>query len=290
MKYLVQFCVIVIFALPSLSFAAGVVPCGGTGEPACQACHFVQLGQNLIVWFIGIMASIIALIFAIGGMKMVMSGGGEGVSAAKAMMTNSVIGLIILLSAWLVVDTVLKMFVDGSKLGTWNEIQCVAQPSKVADPVPGGGGNASSTIPATGCATRCMAIPSGIKVKVGACNNNGSTCTVSSQLETPLLSLDEKLDNLGIDWQVTEAYPPTVTHSNPCHANGTCIDASISSPTNDNIKKFMDSAKGSSLRAVYEGMDCSVRDTLRSQGYSAYCKSDNGYGHITGTHFSVYSN
>lgn len=148
MKYLVSFCIVIIFSLPIFALAAGIVPCGGTGEPACQACHVVQLGQKLLEWFIGIMASVIALIFAIGGMKMVMSGGSEGVSEAKSMMTNSVIGFIILLSAYLVVDTLMKLFVDNSKLGTWNEIQCVVQPVKTAD-VPG------STSTTTGAYAAC---------------------------------------------------------------------------------------------------------------------------------------
>ena len=150
MKYLLQFCIVVIFSLPALASAGSIIPCGdffddGTAQPPCQACHVVQLGQNLLTWFIAIMASVIALIFAIGGMKMVMSGGGEGVSAAKTMMTNSVIGFIILLSAYLFVDTLLKLFVDESKLGTWNEIQCVAQPSKTADVTPSGGVGTTDT-------------------------------------------------------------------------------------------------------------------------------------------------
>ena len=150
MKYLLQICVIVIFSLPTLTFAAGVVPCGGTNEPVCQACHIVQLGQKLLEWFIGIMASVIALIFAIGGMKMVMSGGSEGVSEAKSMMTNSVIGFIILLSSYLVVDTLMKLFVDESKFGTWNEIQCVVQPARTPDAT---SANASTTTSAAAVCT-----------------------------------------------------------------------------------------------------------------------------------------
>lgn len=135
MKYLLTLCVVVLFSLPALTFAADpIVQCGFSGQPACQACHLIQLGQNLLEWFIGIMASVIALVFAIGGMKMVMSGGSEGgVSEAKGMMTNAVIGFVILLSAWLVVDTVLKTVINKeffgpatttSEIGPWNNIQC----------------------------------------------------------------------------------------------------------------------------------------------------------------------
>ena len=106
--------------------AGGLVPCDG---PECQVCHFVQLGQKLLTWFIGISASIIAFMFAWGGMQMVMSAGeAGGISKGKAMMTNSLIGFVILLASWLIVDTFLKMFVDGSKRWVWNEISCVSQP------------------------------------------------------------------------------------------------------------------------------------------------------------------
>ncbi len=130
MKYLLTLCVVVLLSLPTLTFAAGLIPCSGTD---CQACHLVQLGDNLLRWFIGIIAFVIFFVFVIGGLKMVMSTGNEGgVSEAKGMMTNAVIGFVILLSAWLVVDTVLKMFMDGSKLGPWNAIPCVTQPDKIA--------------------------------------------------------------------------------------------------------------------------------------------------------------
>ncbi len=132
------FIVFGIFVITSPVFAAGLVPCEG---PDCQACHVVQLGQKVIEWFIGIAASITALVFVIGGLKMVMAGGDTGsVSSARQMMTNAVVGFVILLSAWLIINTVLKIFVSNSSslqgvaempgYGPWNEIQCVAQPQR----------------------------------------------------------------------------------------------------------------------------------------------------------------
>jgi hypothetical protein len=63
--------------------------------------------------------------------KMVTAGGDAGaISNAKSMITNVIIGFIILLAAYLIVDTVMKILV-GDKLtgfGPWNEIQCVDQP------------------------------------------------------------------------------------------------------------------------------------------------------------------
>ena len=148
MRNKVIFFVGFFLATATLASAAGVVPCDG---PGCRACDVVILGQNLLMWFIGIMASIIALMFAWGGMQMVMSAGNPGaVTQGREKMTNAVIGLVIILGAWLIVDTVLKV-VMGGNIGVWNEVECVANPSRTATPPPsavvggGGGGGAGNS-------------------------------------------------------------------------------------------------------------------------------------------------
>lgn len=127
-KFVVSlFIIFGIFVVVSPVLAAGLVPCEG---PDCQACHIVQLGQKTITWFISLAAGITALVFAIGGLKMVMAGGDTGsVSSARQMMTNAVVGFVILLASFLIIDTALKLF-TGNKLGPWNTIQCVAQPER----------------------------------------------------------------------------------------------------------------------------------------------------------------
>ncbi len=106
----------------------GVVPCDG---PDCRACDIITLGQNLLTWFIGIMAAIIALMFAWGGMEMVMSAGNASmVSSGREKMSNAVIGLIIVLSAWLIVNTVI-LVISGGNLSNWGQIQCVDNPSRI---------------------------------------------------------------------------------------------------------------------------------------------------------------
>ncbi len=108
--------------------AGGVVPCDG---PDCRACDIITLGQNLLTWFIGIMAAIIALMFAWGGMEMVMSAGNASmVSSGREKMSNAVIGLIIVLSAWLIVNTVI-LVISGGNLSNWGQIQCVDNPSRI---------------------------------------------------------------------------------------------------------------------------------------------------------------
>lgn len=134
--------------LPFLSNAAGIVPCGNNGTE-CTACHFVKLGQNLLDWFIKIMSGIIALVFAWAGIKMVMSAGNtEAVSSAKSMMTNSVVGLVIMLAAWLIINTLMvTLSVSVGNNGNWFEISCVNNP--VYSGPPGGAAQRPAQNPPT---------------------------------------------------------------------------------------------------------------------------------------------
>ncbi len=158
----------IIVFLPSAFVQADIVPCQG---PDCQACNLVELGQNLLTWFIGIMASFIALMFAIGGLKMVMSGGNtESVSKARSIMSSSIIGFFILLAAWLIVDTVMKLFVDEAQVGVWNSIECAVQPTMTGTP-----GGTPTTGPIVTGGTPPVAGGSGVQ-----CSPSNSACSVNA--------------------------------------------------------------------------------------------------------------
>ena len=127
------FCLMVI---PTLTLSAGIVPCDGVD---CQACHIALLGQRIINWLITTMTFVIAIVFVFGGFQMVTSGGdSSAVSSARQKMTNAIVGLLIMLLAWLLVDTVLKLLVNEQKLNgvgqPWSEIQCVEQPTYAWSP------------------------------------------------------------------------------------------------------------------------------------------------------------
>ena len=53
---------------------------------------------------------------------MTSAGNAGALERAKGMMTNVVIGFIIVLSAWLIIDTVIKTLVDETKFGVSHEI------------------------------------------------------------------------------------------------------------------------------------------------------------------------
>lgn len=114
---LIVFLVGIIF-IPLVSLAAGLVPCGGEGEPACQLCHFFVLFDNIVKFLLlpppvggGIVPGIAALMIAIGGFMYIFAYAGgtergpEMLSTAKRLFTAVAIGLIIIYGAWLIVDS-----------------------------------------------------------------------------------------------------------------------------------------------------------------------------------------
>lgn len=115
------------FIFTDITFAA-LVPCDG---PTCQTCDLVKLANNILKFLVEVMVVAGALTAAFAGFQMVFSGGDEhAISHAKEMLTNVVVGFVILFSAWLIVDTVMKMFVNESVLvGPWHQIQCAPQPT-----------------------------------------------------------------------------------------------------------------------------------------------------------------
>lgn len=120
---------------PSLS---SLSQCSGAD---CSACNVVYLANGLIVWLIGMAFLLFAVLFCIAGVRLVTSGGNSHVvEEAKGSFINAIVGLIIILSAWLIVDTIMRGLVGtaghegqltntGSASGWlfWSEVECQVQ-------------------------------------------------------------------------------------------------------------------------------------------------------------------
>lgn len=113
---------------PVLTFAQipTIVPENCRGADAaklCGVCDIAKTAQNILNAGIYIAIFLSAVLFAYAGWKYMTAGGEGGKSSAKEMLTNVIVGLVILLAAWLIVDTIMKVFVaeDGG-FGPWNEI------------------------------------------------------------------------------------------------------------------------------------------------------------------------
>lgn len=120
MRYLTFILPSIIAFLPIIAAAAGLVPCGGPGEPDCTT-QSVTILTNTLITFLFTMLSVIAVIVLVyAGFTMLTSGGDvSAAKKAKSMFTNVVIGIIIILASWLVIDTILAML-TGKGLSYWS--------------------------------------------------------------------------------------------------------------------------------------------------------------------------
>ncbi len=119
----------IFLVAPLFTLANGLVPCGGIGEQPCQSCDVVNLVNNVIQWLVVVLGTIAALVIIYAGVKLVISGGNQAaMEESKSMITNIIIGYIIVLSGWLLIDFGMKALIDEGAFGVWNAVQCVAQP------------------------------------------------------------------------------------------------------------------------------------------------------------------
>ncbi len=108
----------------------GLVPCEGS---FCGTCDVIILANTGIKMLLTLSFLFFAVIAVRAGFKLVISQGNSGaLSEAKQGFTNAFIGLIIILVAWLIVDTFLRQLLAGGTgdvngYGPWSKVQCTTQ-------------------------------------------------------------------------------------------------------------------------------------------------------------------
>jgi hypothetical protein len=114
---------ITFLPLVALGQGYGLVPCGNAGQPMCDTSFVATFANGLINFLITMLGVIAVIVLVIVGFQMVMSAGDPGAwKAAKDRFTNIVIGIIIILAAWLVVDTIMSIL-TGQGLDFWGRFQ-----------------------------------------------------------------------------------------------------------------------------------------------------------------------
>ena len=118
----------------------GLVPCGTSGKPACQPCDLLTLAKNITDYIVYIGFSITTLMIGVGGIMIFAGAYSEKqIETGKEILRNAIIGLLIILFAWLIVDTIIKVLVSDytvldvtranagafKNFGPWNNFQCI---------------------------------------------------------------------------------------------------------------------------------------------------------------------
>jgi len=131
---------IIFSAYPVL--AAGVfaeIPCFKTGQICidnpeackCGLCDFLYLFILLANWGMGIMGAVALLAFVAGGVMWLISGGNQNlITKGKAILTGTIKGIIIILCAYLIINTLISTFTGAegqfytkpSQLNIWYNV------------------------------------------------------------------------------------------------------------------------------------------------------------------------
>ena len=112
----------------SLPYWGPLTSCTGIN---CNICHLFSTGQ-MIIYFIATLALFVVgpIMVTIGGIMMLVSGGSEErFSSGRKMATGAVIGILIALGAFLIVNTLLLAIAQnfgGGLSGSGFTIQCTA--------------------------------------------------------------------------------------------------------------------------------------------------------------------
>ncbi len=96
--------------LPAVVFAQ-LVPCGNIVDDVLKECGWsdlLTLGENILNFIIVFSVTVSAIVFAYAGFLYFSAGGDSNkISKARSLFGAVVIGLIVILTAWLIVNTIL---------------------------------------------------------------------------------------------------------------------------------------------------------------------------------------
>lgn len=81
------------------------IPCGGATQPDCTLCHFVLMIKNIMDFLVNTSFIVVSLMVGIGGIMYMLSSG--EIAIAKKTITSALWGFIIVMSAWLIINSML---------------------------------------------------------------------------------------------------------------------------------------------------------------------------------------
>lgn len=276
------------------------------GETADQPRDVIAYVPNIFKLAIGIAGALAVIMITIGGMEYITSETINGKKDGKEKITNAIIGLLLALGSWIILNTIDKDRFTQFDLSTIKPPTGISgtttPPITVTPPAPEGQclarvAGVNTSVPCS--CSNCVRIGSAgispyntIPLKPGANNE------LNQSLADKLVQLNNNMS--GTTWRVTEAWKPTYYHSSPCHINGTCVDASLEPALTNSIFRgslasmfsvvarvntFFNAASASGLRAELEVATALEENNLRNAGVTGIIKV---VPTITAPHWSVY--
>mgnify|MGYP005839156951 CR=1 FL=1 len=138
--FLISIFSVVLFSVllsPSIVLAqctGGLVPCGrscdvGTPNEHCTLCHVFILIKRIIDFLSVVAAAILVVMVFVGAIIFITAHGSpELITKGRQTLTAAIVGFIIVLSSWIIVNTIV-VFASGNSAGEvfgkpWNQIEC----------------------------------------------------------------------------------------------------------------------------------------------------------------------
>lgn len=268
-------------AVPTEYTLLAPIPLQGAGGPTSYTTNATTYVSGLFKLVIGIALGLAVLRLIYAGIKYMSTDAFGEKNEARSIIEEAMWGLLLAISAWLILNTINPRLVDIKFDIEPQEFKGETfKPPPPGTPIPGS---------CTGCVNPSVnhKLP---EVSANQCGRDGGCgcaypgpCTIQGELNARLVALNELQPSLYL----TEMYPPTREHKDPCHSNGSCVDATISSTTEARIKKLIENAATVGLRAEFETTtEKRAEDIRRATGLT---KSQVFYvPGITGEHFSIY--
>jgi hypothetical protein len=109
----------IFFSMPAVSHAAGLVPCGGPTEKPCTVTDIFVLIAKVTNWLIA-MAGVYAVYKMINaGFWMIVSAGNEEtITKEKGALSNAVVGFVLVLMSFMLINTVVNLLLTRSLVTT----------------------------------------------------------------------------------------------------------------------------------------------------------------------------
>ncbi len=275
---------------------------GCTG-PDCSTCHIVDIANGLIKWLIGFLFVLFAGLVAYAGFGLVTSGGNQGaLESAKEKFTNAIIGMLLVLSAWLIVDTIMRGLVgEGDNRGMiqgsvsgwmlWSQVECYTNTAvkdagefDIGTFTPYEAAEDVSIIPATRPGPSGVPVPNvgtncgfneRLLVNIPGHSGQRSTAAVANHFATMRNSLASK----GITLGVVSSYRSDARQTELWDQCPTCqVKKTVARPCSRNGNGSRHSS-GVALDLSSSGNRCDIVNACRAAGAS-FIMTYSGSGHV----------
>lgn len=216
--------------IPSIDSGFHIIPDASELDPTCPEGAplsfgaVMQIAQNLLGVAIAFGVLIFVIMLAWGGFLLITSPvNAEAKSTARKLLGNAAIGLLITMSAWLIVDFVMKTLYNPNKSGwgPWNSIlgsgpACVKEAENMQTLFSGAitageillseGWDNDTPVPATGGGKNCPAAPESSMVAFPTSVTGGEARKATPTTVSNFLAMREAALKDGVTLKITSAY------------------------------------------------------------------------------------